>query len=161
MCITDLGIGIERGFNLVGAAFSFKILIRSQKLWGTMPPSQLEIGGRGCKLTPLQGLTEGGGGPGGPNPPLFDQAFLNAVHCLNGFPSFYNILTLDPPSKIFLDLPLPSPHLCVRGLVGMYEITSVYFCCCFLSRSIIIYACLWLLTEFLDPVHCGYFKSGL
>ena len=26
---------------------------------------------------------------------------------MNGFPSFYTILTLDPPSKKFLDLPLP------------------------------------------------------
>ena len=25
---------------------------------------------------------------------------------MNGFPSFYTILTLDPPSKKFLDLPL-------------------------------------------------------
>ena len=54
-----------------------------------------------------RGLTGGGGGG---VPPFFlpglPLQIFNAVHFLNEFPSFYKILTLDPPSKNFLDLPL-------------------------------------------------------
>ena len=55
------------------------------------------------------GADGGGGGGGGgsrPPPPLFDHAGLplqmfNVVHSLNGFPSLYEILTLDPPPSNF------------------------------------------------------------
>ena len=51
-----------------------------------------------------QGLMEGG--PGDPDPPPFltrpsFNLIFNTVHFLSGFPSFYKILTLDPPSKFF------------------------------------------------------------
>ena len=55
------------------------------------------------------GADGGGGGPGGPDPPFLTSPsfeIFSAVYFLNGFPSFYNMLNLDPPSNFFLDLPL-------------------------------------------------------
>ena len=55
----------------------------------------------------FSGADEGGGGVQGirtPPPPFLTRPSFNifkTVHFLSGFPSFYKILTLDPPSKFF------------------------------------------------------------